>query len=78
MSKKLNLYIQCILNENNGFSKTDQKFRARNSLAAAKKAFRNNKNLLKVYILDTDDSKVYAYDTKSFFKVKKPFQKNRK
>ena len=78
MSKKLNIYIQCLINHDNTFRKTDLKFRARNTLAAAKKAYRRNKSQTIIYILDENEEKVHAYNTESFFKRKKPHKKTQK
>lgn len=78
MARKLKLYILCIKNLDNTFTKTDKQFRARNTMSAAKKAYRDNKNLLEVYILNPDDKKVYMYKTEQFFTKKKDFQLTRK
>ena len=78
MSKKLNVYTQCLINSDNTFKKTELKFRARNTLAAAKKAYRKDKNQLIVYILDENEEKVHAYNTENFFKKKKPHKKTQR
>ena len=74
----LQKYTLCTLESGNIFQKTDKEFRARDSLSAAKKAFRSNKKLNPVYILDNDTSQVFVYDTSTFFTVKKDFKKNRR
>ena len=71
MTRKLKSYILCFMNESKGFTKTEQQFRARDSLAAAKKAYRANKHLKDIYILDTEEEQVSLYDTSTFFTVKK-------
>tara|TARA_B100000401_G_scaffold426073_1_gene356310 strand:+ start:819 stop:1052 length:234 start_codon:yes stop_codon:yes gene_type:complete len=74
----LRKFTLCILEQDNRFEKTDKEFRARDPLSAAKKAFRSNKSLNPVYILDNDTTQVFVYDTSTFFTVKKEFKKHRK
>ena len=71
MTRKLKSYILCFMNESKGFTKTEQQFRARESLAAAKKAYRANKHLKEIYILDVEEEKVNLFNTSNFFTVKK-------
>ena len=74
----LRKFTLCTLELDNRFQKTENEYRARDPLAAAKKAFRGNKSLNPVYILDNDTQQVFVYDTSTFFTVKKEFKKNRK
>ena len=77
MTRKLKSYILCFMNESKGFTKTEQQFRARDSLAAAKKAYRINKHLKDLYILDVEEEQVSLYATSTFFTVKKEHKLNR-
>lgn len=70
-SKPLITFIMCVLDENNEFTPTNNIYKARDSLAAAKKAFRVHKNFNPVYILNTNNNKIYEYDTSTFFTKKK-------
>ena len=74
----LHKYTLCTLEEGNKFQRTDKEYRARDPLAAAKKAFRSNKHMNPIYILDNDTTQVFVYDTSTFFTVKKEFKKNRR
>lgn len=74
----LRKFTLCTLQQDNHFHKTDREFRARDELSAAKKAFRSNKTLNPIYILDNDSKQVFVYDTSTFFTVKKEFKKNRR
>ncbi len=73
----LNRYRLCNVGEDNNIIKTDKLYRAKDSLAGAKKAFRDNKSLNIIYILEEDTNQVYVYDTSSFFQEKKSFKKDR-
>ena len=74
----LRKFTLCTFEQDNRFEKTDREFRARDVLAAAKKAFRSNKKLNPIYIRDNDTQQVFVYDTSTFFTVKKEFNKTRR
>ena len=73
----LNKYTLCIADQNNMIQRTDKQYRARDELAAAKKAYRDNKQFNIVYILNEESKQVFVYDTSSFFQEKKGFKRNR-
>jgi len=57
----------------NGFKAIPDKiFKAKTPLKAAKKAYRDDKSLEKIYLYQEREKKVYVFDTSSFFTVKKP------
>ena len=74
----LRKFTLCTLEPDNKFQKTDNEYRARDPLAAAKKAFRGNKHMNPICILDNDTTQVFVYDTSTFFTVKIEFKKNRR
>ena len=74
----LRKFTLCTLEPDNRFQKTEKEYRARDPLTAAKKAFRGNKTLNPVYILDNDTQQVFVYDTSTFFTFKKEFKKRRR
>lgn len=65
------------MNDTNQFINTNCIYRARDSLAAAKKAYRQHKLFKNIYILDTSTNLIYEYDTSTFFSKKKDFQLKR-
>jgi hypothetical protein len=69
--KPLVSYKMCIPNELNDFTITNNIVRARDSLCAAKKFYRNHKSLMNIYVLDTDTNEIHQYETKYFFTKKK-------
>ena len=64
-------FVMCVMNENNEIVPTKCVYKARDSLAAAKKAFRVHKQMNPVFVINTDTYKVYEYDTSTFFTKKK-------
>jgi hypothetical protein len=70
-------FIMCILNEHNDFIQTKCIYKARDSLTAAKKAFRQHKRFKTIFILNTNNNQVYEYDTSTFFTKKKDFKLKR-
>lgn len=76
-SKPLITFVMCVLNEDNEFVATNSVYKARDSLAAAKKAFRVHRRFNPIFVLDTNNNKVYEYDTSTFFTKKKDFQSQR-
>tara|TARA_B100001057_G_C22664869_1_gene877428 strand:+ start:122 stop:361 length:240 start_codon:yes stop_codon:yes gene_type:complete len=69
--KQLVSFKLCIPNELNTFTITDNIVRARDALSAAKKFYRTHKNLLNIFVLNTDTNEIYQYETKHFFTKKK-------
>ena len=67
----------CVIDENNEFIPTNNVYKARDSLAAAKKAFRQHKLFKSICVLNTDNNKLYEYDTSTFFTKKKDHKMNR-
>ena len=61
-----------VINEDN-----IQKIEAKSSIAAAKKIYKEYKQLTQVAIYDKDTKEVFVYSTKYFFTKKKSFQRNR-
>jgi len=55
-----------------------KRVRGRDPAAAAKKLYREDKSLPRVYVGDLETGLVYAFETSSFFTVKKPFQLRRR
>ena len=60
-------FILCNMLPDNSFKLTEKIYRARSSLCAAKKAYKDNKNLRYVFILNTDNREIHQFDTSSFF-----------
>ena len=52
------------------FIKTNICFKARTSLSAAKKAYRHNKNLVDIFLID-DQNNIYHHVSTTFFTKKK-------
>ncbi len=50
-------------------------YKAKTALQAAKKGYRDNKNIEKIYVYDPNAKTVHGFDTSSFFTVKKPQKK---
>ena len=50
-------------------------YKAKTALQAAKKGYRDNKNIEKIYVYDSKAKTVHGFDTSSFFTVKKPQKK---
>ena len=73
----LNKFTLCIIDENNNIVRTDKQYRGRDEIAAAKKAYRDNKQFDIIYILNEDSNDVFVYDTSTFFQEKKSFKRNR-
>ena len=65
------------MNDTNQFINTNCIYRARDSLAAAKKAYRQHKPTKNIYILDTNTNRINEYDTSTCFSKKKDFQLKR-
>ncbi len=55
-----------------------KRVRGRNPVAAAKKLYRENKSLPRVYVGDMESGLVYAFETSSFFTLKKPHKMRRR
>ena len=72
----LNTYFLC-KNNNNSIIITNKMYRARNPLSAAKKAFREHKSYIIIYIYDEDQKQIYTYDTNTFFTYKKEHKMTR-
>lgn len=72
MTKKyLVTFVLCNIKSDNSFELTDKIYRARSSLCAAKKAYKDNKQLKIVFILNTDNREIHQFDTSTFFTKKK-------
>ena len=69
--KRLITFILCYIKSDNSFELTDKIYRARSSLCAAKTAFRDNKHIKNIFILNTDNREIHQFDTSSFFTKKK-------
>lgn len=67
----LKKFSMCIKQGIDSFTKIDHIYRARDSLAAAKKIFRKHKLLQEVYVLDLDTNEIHCYNTEYFFTKKK-------
>ena len=78
MKKPLLSYKLCIKDNGNNFTITNNIVKARDSLTAAKKFYRNHKTLINIFVLDVDTSEVYQYETKYFFTKKKEHKLKRK
>ena len=64
-------FVLCNILPDNSFELTEKMYRARSSLCAAKKAYKDNKNLKDVFVLNTDNREIHQFDTSSFFTKKK-------
>ncbi len=66
----LNRFI--LLEEEEGqYRNSGQEFLAKTALKAARKAYRANKNLLRVFVYDIKNETVHSFGTEQFFKKKK-------
>ena len=57
------------------FKSLGKTYKAKRALQAAKKGYRDNKNIEKIYVYDSKAKTVHGFDTSSFFTVKKPQKK---
>ena len=57
------------------FKSLGKTYKAKTALQAAKKGYRDNKNIEKIYVYDSKAKTVHGFDTSSFFTVKKPQKK---
>lgn len=73
----LSLYFLCISSPQNQIIITDKSYRARSPLAAAKKAFRDNKSYSKIIIYNDNDKNISTFDTENFFTYKKEHKMSR-
>ena len=64
-------FVLCKMKPDNSFELTDKIYKARSSLCAAKKAYKDNKQLKQVFILNTDNREIHQFETQSFFTKKK-------
>ena len=67
----LKQFNMCIKQGIDSFTQLEKIYRARDSLAAAKKIFREHKLLQEVYVLDLDTNEIFCYKTEFFFTKKK-------
>ena len=58
------------------FKSLNKIYKAKDALKAAKKAYRDNKNLEVVYLYNKDNKTVHKFTTETFFTKKKPHKKN--
>lgn len=68
---RLITFLLCNIEPDNSFVLTEKIYRARSSLCAAKKAYRENKQLKIIFVLNTDNREIHQFDTSSFFTKKK-------
>ena len=68
----------CYQDKNNNIIKEEMYFNSKDSISAAKKAFRHFKNRNVIFLLNEDTNIVEAFDTSCFFDKKKDFDRNRK
>lgn len=71
MPKKLITFVLCKMKVDNSFELTDKIYRSRSSLSAAKTAYRENKTLKNIFVLNTDNREIHQYDSSTFFTKKK-------
>ena len=64
------LFHFCELVSNNRVNKTDEIYKAKTPLSAAKKAYRVHKDLDRVCVLNTEDNLIYCYETNNFLQSK--------
>ena len=57
--------------EDGKFRSTGKIYKAVNALKAAKKAFRDNKHIERVYVYNEEEKTVHSFLTSSFFKDKR-------
>lgn len=74
--KYLITFVLCKINSDNSFDLTDKVYRARSSLCAAKNAYRDNKYLQDIFILNTENREIHQYNSRSFFTKKKEHKLN--
>ena len=60
----------CELITNNKVNKTNEIYKAKSPLCAAKKAYRVHKDMVRLCVLNTEDNLVYCYDTTDFLPSK--------
>jgi hypothetical protein len=70
-NKPLQQFSMCIKQGLNNFTRLDTIYRARDSLAAAKKIYRKHKLLKEVYVLNLETKEIHYYSTEYFFTKKK-------
>ena len=63
-------FFLCEVTDDNHFIKTNLCFKARTSLSAAKKAFRHNKKLVDIFVID-EKNNIYHHISTTFFTKKK-------
>ena len=63
-------FFLCEIDNDNKFIKTNICLKARTSLSAAKKAYRHNKNLVDIFVID-DQNNIYHHVSTTFFTKKK-------
>ena len=73
-----NSYRLCYQDKNNNIIKEEMYFNSKDSISAAKKAFRHFKKRSVIFLLNEDTNIVEAFDTSSFFNEKKEFDRDRK
>lgn len=72
MPKKcLITFVLCNIKDDNSFELTDKVYRARSSLCAAKTAYRDDKTLTNIFVLNTENREIHQYNSSSFFTKKK-------
>ena len=71
MPKKLITFVLCKMKEDNSFELTDKVYKSRSSLCAAKTAYKQNKFLKNIFILNTDNREIHQFDSSTFFTTKK-------
>ncbi len=70
MSNKTSRFY-LLFEENGQYRLSGQEFVSKTALKAARKAYRANKNLLRVFIYDVEKKTVHSYGTEQFLKKKK-------
>tara|TARA_B100000900_G_scaffold342431_1_gene305833 strand:+ start:154 stop:390 length:237 start_codon:yes stop_codon:yes gene_type:complete len=73
----LNLYYLCTITGSNQIIITNKSYRARSSISAAKKAFREDKSLSNITIYDDTNKNILTFDTETFFTYKKEHKMTR-
>tara|TARA_Y100000114_G_C11514330_1_gene210506 strand:- start:248 stop:490 length:243 start_codon:yes stop_codon:yes gene_type:complete len=69
--KKLITFVLCKIQIDNSFELTDKVYKARSSLCAAKTAYRADKKLKDIFVLNTENREIHQFNSESFFTVKK-------
>tara|TARA_Y100001972_G_C7586501_1_gene294096 strand:- start:366 stop:602 length:237 start_codon:yes stop_codon:yes gene_type:complete len=67
----LTIFVLCNIKSDNSFELTEKIYKARSSLCAAKYAYKENKFLKNIYILNTENREIHQFDSSSFFTKKK-------